>query len=372
MDDPFVRYGLRRVINASGTETPYGGSPVREEVIAAVRALVPHSVFMAELQDAASRTIAAGLGCEAGCVTGCTAASIAMAVAGCMTGADRGRIDQLPDTAGMCDEVVIQKGHVVDYGHNVTQNVRVAGARVIEIGVATDCKPYQLQYALGERTAAALYVVSHLTVQHRMIGLASFCEICHGAGVPVIVDAASVPDPRPFLSAGADLVLFSAQKSFAALTAGIVAGRKDLVEACLLQQHGIGRPMKVGKEGVIGAIAAIEAWSADDRAALQAQVQRRVEAVKARLGVLGGVRASSHGRNQVQLDIDAGAAGLSAAALSQALREQDPAILVWDLHSESGKLLLTLGKVSDATAELICARIEQALARPPESHRRSV
>jgi len=220
-----------------------------------------------------------------------------------------------------------------------------------------------LQHALGERTAAALYVVSHLTVQHRMIGLEEFCAICHAASVPVIVDAASMPDPRPYLAAGADLVLVSAQKSFAALTAGIVAGRRELVEACLLQQHGIGRPMKVGKEGVIGAIAAIEAWSADDRPALQAQLKRRIEAARARLGALPGVRASTHGRNQVRLDIDAKAAGLSAAELSKTLRAQDPAILVWDLHSESGKLLLTLGKVSDATAALICDVIEEVLAR---------
>jgi L-seryl-tRNA(Ser) seleniumtransferase len=362
MDDLFLRHRLRRVINVSGTETPYGAAPVRDEVIEAVRALVPHSVMMAELQAAASRTIAAALGAEAGCVTGCTAGSIAMAVAGCMTGTERGRIDQLPDASGLRDEVVIQKGHVVDYGHNVTQNVRVAGARVVEIGVATDCQPYQLEHALNARTAAALYVVSHLTVQHRMIDLATFCAVCHGAGVPVLVDAASVPDPRPYLQAGADLVLFSAHKSFAALTAGIVAGRAALVEACLAQQHGIGRPMKVGKEGVIGAIAALEAWASDDQATQQSRVRQRVERTSARLGALPGVKAAPRGRHQVALEIDAGRAGLSASALSARLRERDPAILVWDLHSEAGVLVLTLNKVPDDTAELVCAQIEQLVA----------
>jgi len=107
MSDPFVRYGLRRVINMSGTETPYGASPVRDEVIEAVRSLVPHSVFMTDLQTAASRTISSALDCEAGCVTACTAASIAMAIAGSMTGNDLGRIEQLPDTKGMRDEVII-------------------------------------------------------------------------------------------------------------------------------------------------------------------------------------------------------------------------------------------------------------------------
>ena len=361
MSDPFVRYGLRRVINVSGTETPYGASPVRDEVIEAVRSLVPHSVFMTDLQAAASKTISGALACEAGCVTACTAASIAMAVAGCMTGSDLGRIEQLPDTNGMRDEVIIQKGHVVDYGHNVTQNIRVAGAKVIEIGAATDCKPYQLQHALTDRTAAALFVVSHLTVQHRMIDLEQFCSVCHGAGVPVIVDAASVPDPRPYLKAGADLVLFSAHKAFSALTAGVVAGRASLVEACGLQQHGIGRPMKVGKEGIIGAIAAIEAWTSDDRQALQAKVRGRVERVVARLGALRGVKAAPQGRNQVRLELDATVAGVSAGELSKKLRVRDPAILAWDLHAEAGILVLTLSKISDETAELVCSRIEQVL-----------
>jgi L-seryl-tRNA(Ser) seleniumtransferase len=360
MTDPFARYGLRRVINVSGTETPYGASPVREEVIEAVRSLVPHSVLMTELQAAASKVIAGALGSEAGCVTGCTAASIAMAVAGCMTGTDRGRIEQLPDTTGMRNQVVIQKGHVVDYGHNVTQNVRVAGANVVEIGVATDCKPYQLQHALNEQTAAALFVVSHLTVQHRMIGLAQFCELCHAADVPIIVDAASVPDPRPFLRAGADLVLFSAHKAFASLTAGIVAGRARFVEACNLQQHGIGRPMKVGKEGIIGAIAAIEAWASDDHAAIQLKLKRRVETAVTRLGTLPGITASAQGRNQVRLEVDASAAGIAASEISRKLRETDPAVLAWDLHSEAGILVLTLSKVSDETADFVCSRVEQS------------
>ncbi len=362
MFDPFERYGLRRVLNVSGTETPYGASPVRPEVIEAVASLVPYSVFMSDLQAAASERIARALGCEAACVTGCTAASIATTVAGCMTGTDRGRIEQLPDARGMKDEVVIQKGHVVDYGHDVTQNVRIAGARVVEIGVATDCAPHQLRHVLGDRTAAALYVVSHLTVQHRMIPLPEFCEIAHAAGVPVIVDAASMPDPRPYLRAGADLVTFSAHKAFSSLTAGIVAGRAPLVQACLLQQHGIGRPMKVGKEGVIGAIVAVEAWASDDRDAIQSRVAQRVERAIAKLGALPGVRASRSGRNQVRLEIDPQRARRSAAEVAQCLREHDPAILVWDLHSAADVLVVTLGKVSDSDADLVCETIGRLLS----------
>src|SRR6516225_6722286 len=99
--DLFARYGLSHLLNASGTETVFGASPVSAEIIAAVAAILPHSVDMAELQAAASRVIARVTGAEAGFVTGCSSAGIVTAVAACMTGLDLGRIEQLPDTSGM-------------------------------------------------------------------------------------------------------------------------------------------------------------------------------------------------------------------------------------------------------------------------------
>lgn len=105
--DMFSTYGLSRLLNVSGTETVFGASPVGPEVTAAMAAILPHSVDMAELQAAASRVIARVTGAEAGFVTGCTSASIVIAAAGCMTGLDLAHIERLPDTTGMRNEVVI-------------------------------------------------------------------------------------------------------------------------------------------------------------------------------------------------------------------------------------------------------------------------
>ena len=104
---------------------------------------------------------------------------------------------------------------------------------------------------MGERTAAAVYVISHHTVQYGMLALAEFAEIAHAKGVPVIVDAASEYDLKGFLARGADIALYSAHKFLGGPTAGIVAGRRDLVRAAFLQNGGIGRGMKVGKEGIM-------------------------------------------------------------------------------------------------------------------------
>lgn len=363
MTDIFHRLGLRRVINASGTETPLGASPVRSEVIEAVAELVPHSVNMLELQSAASRTIARAVGTEAGCVTGCTAASIAISAAACMTGRDLGRVEQLPDTAGLKNEVVMQKGHEVTYGQNVSQNVRLTGARMVEIGAATQCGVYQLRHAINECTAAALYVVSHLTVQNRMIDLGTFTEVCRERGVPVIVDAASVPDPRPYVRSGAGLVLFSAQKALSSLTAGIIAGKRELVHACLYNHdHGIGRPMKVGKEGVIGAIVALERWMAEDNTAKEDALERRLARMKQTLETIKGMTVSRQGR-QLRLDVDAKSAGLSAHEAAAALAAGDPAIMVWNHFAADGALYVTLAKLSDETADFVARRIAEVFAR---------
>ena len=134
----------------SGTETVFGASPVSPEVIEAIAGILPHSVDMAELQRLASRMIAEATGAEAGFVTGCTSASIVISAAACMTGLDLGRIEQLPDTAGMKNEIVIQKGHVVNYGSTISGDLRLAGAKVIEFGAATETGVYQLEAALGE------------------------------------------------------------------------------------------------------------------------------------------------------------------------------------------------------------------------------
>jgi D-glucosaminate-6-phosphate ammonia-lyase len=114
-------------------------------------------------------------------------------------------------------------------------------------------------------------VVSHHTVQFGLIPFEEFVAVAHAKGVPVIVDAASEYDLKRFIAGGADLALYSAHKFLGGLTAGIVAGKKALVRAAYFQNGGIGRGMKVGKEGIVGAIAALEQWQQRDHAAIRAR-----------------------------------------------------------------------------------------------------
>ncbi len=377
-EDVMNELGLTRLINVSGSETVFGASPVSPEVVQAIAAILPHSVDMAELQRAASRSIAEATGAEAGCVTGCTSASIAIAAAACMTGLDLARIERLPDSSGMKNEILIQKGHVVNYGSTITGDLRLPGARVVEIGAAIESGRYQLEAAMSGATAAAFYVISHHTAPSGMIPLPQFIEICRAGGVPVVVDAAAEYGWRELIAAGADLVLFSAQKALSGPTAGIIAGRRDLVRACHAQQRGIGRPMKAGKEAVVGAIAALRRWIALDHAEVSRDVAERAGALAGRLSGIRGVTAASVADEtgnpfvRVHLTVDPAAAGFSAQGLDEALARMQPRIIVRSLLADRGVLQVDVRRLDaaglDLVSEGLLAAVEAAkgdMAPPP-------
>ncbi len=231
-------YGLTRVINAWGVATRYGVSRSPEPVIEAAAEALRSYIDMAELSRVAGARIAAATGAEWATLTHCTAASVTLAVAACMTGADPERIKRLPDTRGMKNRVVIQAGHRVNYGHSIVQGIVLAGAEVLRAGSDGRCQPDQLAAALAEPDVAALVAVESHLCRGEMVATDAAVELARAAGVPVIVDGAA-QDMRvaEILATGADLVLLSCQKYLSGLTAGLVLGRRALVDAVAMQHR---------------------------------------------------------------------------------------------------------------------------------------
>ena len=355
--------GLRRIINVSGTMTSLGASIVVPEAVKTIEGVLTEFVEINELHRRASAAVAEATGGEAGCITASCSAGISIAVAGCMTGANLARIEQLPDTTGMKNEVLIQVGHMVHYGAPIEQAIRLTGARVVSVGHATYARPHHLTGRLTERTAAAVYVVSHHAVQYGQIDLAEFCAICRAHSVPVIVDAASEYDLRGFLAKGADLVAYSAHKFLGGATAGIVTGRKDLVRAAFLQNCGIGRGMKVGKEGIAGAIAALDAWAKRDHAAVRARETGYLNLWMERLARVPGLKPTiepdptNNPLDRLKLAVDPVAAGTTAWALAAALAAGEPPIIVRDHEAEHGYFFLDPCNLHPGEAEVVAAQI---------------
>ncbi len=367
--DPRPSEGLRPVVNVSGTMTSLGASIAAPEVIAAATPFLTQFVEINDLQRKASAAIARACGAEAGCVTACSSSGITLAVAGAMTGPDLAAIERLPDTSGLKNEVVIQTGHLVNYGAPVEQAVRLSGARVAPFGAATEAHGYQLAGAITPRTAAALYVVSHHAVGYGQIPLPEFVAVCHGKGVPVIVDGAAQYELKGFIAAGADIAIYSAHKFLGGLTAGIMAGRRDLVRAAFLQNQGIGRGMKVGKEGIIGAMAALRAWERRDHAADRAAEARHLALWQERLANMPGIRASvvadptGNPVSRLKVEVDPDKANITAWDLADALGAGDPPVMVRDYEADAGYILLDPTCLHPGEEQVVASRLVEECQR---------
>jgi D-glucosaminate-6-phosphate ammonia-lyase len=372
--DLYEELHLRRVVNASGTLTAYGQSVALPEVAAAVADALLCFFEMDVLHARASQTISRVSGAQAGFVTASAAAGITIAVAACMAGTDPAQIAQLPDTTGMKNEVLIQMGHCCNFGAPVTQMIRLAGAEVKIIGTINGCSRALMAASLSERTAAALYVISHHTVQYGMISLHAFIDTAHQQGVPVIVDAAAEEHLLPeVIAACADLVVCSGHKHFRAMTSGLMAGRLELIQACYAQNRGIGRGMKIGKEGIIGLITALEIWAQTDHEARRDAEKARVQHCVERLRHLEGIHASQlwpepdpYPIARVKIRVDPEACGLNAMVLSLLLSEGDPSIKTRAHHVDEGYFLLDPFTLTDAEMAFICQRIEEIVNLPDQ------
>jgi L-seryl-tRNA(Ser) seleniumtransferase len=149
-----------------------------------------------------------------------------------------------------------------------------------------------------------------------------------------------------FLRRGADVALYSAHKFLGGPTAGIVAGDKKLVRAAYLQNFGIGRGFKVGKESIYGAVAALEAWSRRDHASIRKREQGYLDLWREGLSDFSGVRVAiepdptGNPLDRLRMDVDSAVCGIAAWDLADALAAGDPAVIVRDFSAESGYFYL--------------------------------
>lgn len=373
-DDIRASIGLRPVINVSGTMTSLGASIVVPEAIRAMSSILPQFVEINDLQRKASAVIARLTGGEAGFVTASCSAGISLAVAGAITGNDLLAIEKLPDVVPEKNEVLVQMGHVVSYGAPVDQAIRLAGGKVVLVGQATSTHRFHMENAITEKTAAAVYVVSHHVVDHGLLNLKEFVEIAHAKGVPVIVDAASEYDLEVFLEQGADVALYSGHKFLGGPTSGIVTGRKELVRHAFLQNMGIGRGMKVGKESIFGVMAALEAWEKRDNAGIRERETSCLNLWKQTLDGRPGVTAliepdpTNNPLDRLRVILNPEVAHITAWDLSDALARGTPPIIVRDHKVEHQYFYLDPCNLHPGEELIVARRLSEELDKARASN----
>jgi uncharacterized pyridoxal phosphate-dependent enzyme len=367
--DLFEKHKLTPVINACGKMTSLSGAIVLPQIAEVASESLGRFFILDEIQGLAGKQIADATGAESGCVTACTAAGIALSVAACMTGKSLPRVLQLPDATGMHRRVLIQKGHCINYGNPITQSIRLAGAEAVEVGAVNQCTEEELRHELDRgEVAAIVHVESHHTVQHGCIELSAVVALARGYQVPLIVDGAAQDHRlRDLIASGADLVLTSAHKYLCSVTAGIVAGRKDLVDAVYLQNKGIGRTMKAGKEAIFGAIAALEYRQSEDIEAWTREQDRKVQLILDRLDGIPGLSLSVDPDpngcpfSRARLAPDPAVTGHTATSLTDTLAAGIPSIVARAHQADEGYINLDAIEMTDDEIEIACKKVKRIL-----------
>jgi len=358
------RLNVPRVINASGRMTALGVNTLSDDVSAAVAEAGRAYVDMRALRQAAEERIAELIGAEAAMITTGAAAGVALMVAACIAGDDISRVQALPDPLGHPNEILLQAGHQVSFGAPITQMIRMAGGQPRAVGLVNSVSEAHLTGAFGPQVAAFLYIQSHHTVHKGMLSLARCIELCRDAGVPVLIDAAAEEDLTHFVQSGAALVTFSGGKAIGGPTSGIVAGQRALVRACQAQNGGIGRPMKVGKEQILGLWVALEAYAQRDVAAEQAHNSRLVDELLAGFAPFAETRrlADEAGRGIERAAIVLPPA--RSAALLTFLEEGTPPIHTRSHQANLGIVVFDPRPLADGEVEVIVERVRVFFANP--------
>lgn len=287
--NPYEKIGLSRVINGAGKMTYLGSSSIDAEVLEKIGYVAQSYVDMEELKPTIGRLAGQLAGAQSGCVTACSAAGIAVAIASVLTKGDPVKVEALPMIDWPGDEIIIQKGHMINFGANMEQVIRLTGAKIREIGMVTGTKEYHLRGAIGADTAAVLYVVSHHAVSNGMLTLEQVVSIAHEFEMPVIVDAAAETDLYHYAQSGADYVIFSGHKAIGGPTSGLIIGSEERMRACQAQDKGIARMMKVGKENIMGLYFALEQYCRKD----EKEERKRFESITNELSeLLSGIRGT--------------------------------------------------------------------------------
>ncbi|MDH5439745.1 MAG: aminotransferase class V-fold PLP-dependent enzyme [Candidatus Bathyarchaeota archaeon] len=365
--------GVRRVVNARGRMTLLGGSVLPEEVLEAMREANRCYVDMEELQNKAGEVIANLLRAEDACVTAGAFSALVLATAACMTRNDPELMDKLPFTEGVRNEVIIQRGLRTKYDRSVT----VGGAKLVEVGNEAGSVPADIEAAINEKTAAIHFLAPG--GRENTVSLEEVLQIAKRHGLPVIVDAAGQTVPpenlRKYVAIGADLVCYGAKYFDGPNSAGILCGRKDLMEAAKLQTfvcfestktRAFGRGMKLDRQEIVGTVVALKRWMAmDHKARLQAQ-HEKIERLVTKLNKIPGVNAVVAGERlgittSASIHLDQELLGLTSKEIVDTVKNYNPSIWI-GLREEA--IVVNADTLVDGDEQAILESLKKAITRP--------
>jgi L-seryl-tRNA(Ser) seleniumtransferase len=366
-NDIYQDLGVKKLINAYGTVTKIGGSLMPEEVVNAMKYASRTFVDINELQEKVGKKISDLLGVESALVTSGATSGLAVVTAACMTGNDLAKINQLPNTYNMKNEIIVHKSHRIVYD----QAIRMTGAKIIEIGLAKETYSWELQSAISGQTAAAVYF-AYAEKEIASIPLEEFIKVSHEKNIPVIVEAASELPPREnltrFINMGADVAIFSGGKDLRGPQAsGLVIGNSEIIKSAALNNcpnPSIGRAMKVGKEEILGLLVALEMYLKEDLKERMQIWKSKVEFIFSKINTLKGIKVEKKVNYDIGVrpeciprllvSIDEQQLGISSVEVVKQLKEEEPGVVVGHLKNI---LIICPQMLNKGEEEIVASRL---------------
>ncbi|MCY3690499.1 MAG: aminotransferase class V-fold PLP-dependent enzyme [Chloroflexota bacterium] len=339
--DIYKELGAKPVINATGSVTMLGGSTpipeVREAMAQADGAYIP----LMELQEAAGNAIARMVNVPAAYITSGAGSALMLATAAAMAGDDDDHIQQLPNTTGMKNEVLIQTRQRYWYD----RCLELAGAKLVMFGSEERTTPEDLENAIGPNTAAVHYYAVEQEYDPNALSLEDTIAIAHAHDVLVTVDAAGQIYPLEnfgkYIRMGADFQCIAAKYMGSPQSTGLALGSEDMIRKIGLQAfasyegrrvRGVGRPQKVDRQEMIGAVAAVRHWMTMNHEDRLADSERRSRAILGAVVGIPGLRAElidnviGHQPYGLKLWVDPTVAGFDIYDLRDRLKDGDPPV----------------------------------------------
>ena len=359
----YQQLGVRPVINCMGAWTVIGASKQWPELHAPMAEASSHFVFLEELQEKIGERLSKLIGSEAAMVTTGAAGSITLGTCASLTGIDEEKIRRLPDLTGMKSEVLIQKRHRNNFDHAV----RNTGVKLIEVE-----SKEQLLSAISDRTAMLYHLGGSSAPQEKGVPLEECIAIGRKAGFPILVDAANLlpswDNLQKLTPMGVDLICISGGKHMRGpQCSGILAGRKDLIRAALLNssphEDALGRPMKVGREEMIGVWLAAEKYSKLDFDLFDRKCVEQAEYLIRELKKIPGLDLGytpdrkSHRVQRVLVQWDEQRMGLTTGELERKLLEGEPRIAALRHEPQGMTFVFFLGEPGDE--KLVARRLKE-------------
>ena len=375
--DIYKELGATPVINAIGSVTMLGGSTPAPEVKEAMeRADGPYIPLM-HLQEKAGDAIAHMVGVPAAYITSGAGSALTLATAAFMAGDDDDKIEQLPDTTGMKNEILIQSRQRYWYD----RCLQLAGAKLVEFGTPEKTTPEELESAIGPKTAAVHYYAVEQSTDPQALSLEKTIEIAHAHDVPVMVDAAGQIYPLDifgkYIRMGADFQCIASKYLGAPQSTGLAFGTEETIRKLSLQSfasyegrrvRGVGRPHKVDRQEMIGAVAAVRRWMSINHEERLAEAEQQCQTIVAPLRGIPGVKLEmidnvmGHMPYGINLAVDSTVTGFTVNELVDKLKAGDPPIWTRVREGEDTMAIHVFG-LSEGEDKIVGERIAELFNR---------